>query len=101
MPDVHYEVDEGAEKNARDLMDAMRSLRNSWDKLSAVRGSMVRQQISENSNDEVFAQVAVNFAFEGADTATKQANAAGAFAEIDGNWSTVDAKIEQMLNSFL
>lgn len=80
-------------KPARDLMEAMRGLRTAWDKLRSVRGSMIQQK--DGASD--YTTIAANFGYAGADAAAKEANAQASFEEIDGNWATVDAKIDQML----
>ena len=92
----HYEVDE-TKKPARDLMDALRKLRNAWDLLAAVRGSMIQQKDDATN----FTSIAANYGYVGSDAAAKETNAQNSFAEIDSAFGNADAAVTQMLDRHL
>ena len=94
MADTHYEVDESL-KPARDLMEAMRSLAAAWDRLSRVRGVLIQTRTGDGSADTDYATIVTRYGY------SSNAEARASFEEIDGNWATVDAKIQQMLNRHL
>lgn len=100
MADVHYEVDE-ANKPGRDLMDAMRDIARAWDKLARVRGILIQSRTGDGTQASHYDQVAERYGYSGTDASAQQANAKASFEEIDGNWSTVNDKIQQMVNRHL
>lgn len=96
MPYSHYEVDE-TNKPARDLMDAMRRLRDAWQRLAAVRGCLIQQK----DGDTDFTSIAATYGYAGADAAAKETNAQASFSEIDSAFGAGDDAITQMLNRHL
>lgn len=100
MVNNHYDVDESL-KPARDVMDTMRSLAASWDKLRRLRGVLIEQKDTDASGDAVFANIAVRYGYGGVDTATKNTEAAASFAQIDSAFGNADAAVTQMLNRHL
>ena len=94
MADTHYPVDETT-KPARDLMEALRQLRSAWDRLRSVRGVLIQRRDGDGSQATHYDGIVTAYGY------VSNVEAKASFDEIDGNWSTVDAKIDQMLNRHL
>jgi hypothetical protein len=92
----HYEVDEN-KRPARALMDTMRRLREAWNQLRNLRGSMIQQKDGESD----FTTIVANFGYAGADGSAKETNAQASFGEIDSAFGTGDAAISQLLDRHL
>lgn len=92
----HYDVDLN-KKPGRQLLETMQALRNAWNQLRALRGSMIQQKDSDTD----FTSIAANFGYSGADASAKETNAQASFGEIDSAFGTGDAAITQMLDRHL
>jgi hypothetical protein len=96
----HYEVNETL-KPARDLMDALRSLRAAWDAFRNVRGCLIQQQDAATGNATDFTSIAVNYGYAGLNTSGQQTDAKASFAEIDSAYNAGQSAITQMLDRHL
>jgi len=77
------QLDEANSKEARDLLDALRKLRNNFSILEEHLLAMGQMVDSGASGDDVNARIAETYAVEGADDATRKANATTLFSEIN------------------
>jgi hypothetical protein len=92
----HYEVDFN-KKPGRQLVETLTALRNAWNQLRALRGSMIQQKDSDTD----FTSIAANFGYAGTDSAAKETNAQASFGEIDSAFGSGDSAITQLLDRHL
>jgi hypothetical protein len=77
-------------------MDRFRNLAKEWAALRLLRGAIIAlRDGGDGSSDAHYARVAAEFGY------ASNALARASFEEIDGNWSTVDAKLTQMFERHL
>lgn len=101
MSATHYDVTRNGNQASGDFIDAFRSLAMAWDKFTRLRGIMIQTKDNDASGNNVYAVIATNYGYAGADIAAKNANAAASFAEIDSAFSNSDAAITQLLDRHL
>lgn len=100
MSATHYEVSRNTQAG-NDFLEAMRGLASAMDKLTRLRGVLIQTKDNAASGNDVYAVIATNYGYAGADTATKNANAAASFAEIDSAFVASDSVITQLLDRHL